>query len=273
MDNIEFWKMNGSGNDFILIDNRDGQVREEEMGRLVERACRRRESVGADGVIFVAPSDQYDFNWRYFNADGGEVEMCGNGGRCVARFAYLKGIAGDKMTFGTKVGPIYAEVVDRIVRVLMPNPTDLKIGIDLPLEAGWESVDFINTGVPHVVIQVKDLDEHPIFDQGRAIRYDSLFSPEGTNANFIKISGPDQIDIRTYERGVEDETLACGTGSIAAALIADVKGLVKSPVIVKTRGGESLKIYFKRVGDGFSEVYLEGNTTLVYKGRLQNAEF
>ena len=273
MDNIEFWKMNGSGNDFILIDNRDGQVREEEMGRLVERACRRRESVGADGVIFVAPSDQYDFNWRYFNADGGEVEMCGNGGRCVARFAYLKGIAGDKMTFGTKVGPISAEVEDRIVRVLMPDPTNLRIGIDLPLEAGWESVDFINTGVPHVVIQVKDLDEHPIFDQGRAIRYDSLFSPEGTNANFIKISGPDQIDIRTYERGVEDETLACGTGSIAAALIADVKGLVKSPVIVKTRGGESLKIYFKRVGDGFSEVYLEGNTTLVYKGRLQNAEF
>jgi diaminopimelate epimerase len=273
MDNIEFWKMNGSGNDFILIDNRDGQVREEEMGRLVERACRRRESVGADGVIFVAPSDQYDFNWRYFNADGGEVEMCGNGGRCVARFAYLKGIAGDKMTFGTKVGPISAEVDDRIVRVLMPNPTDLRIGIDLPLEAGWESVDFLNTGVPHVVIQVKDLDEHPVFDQGRAIRNDAIFSPEGTNANFIKISGPDQIDIRTYERGVEDETLACGTGSIAAVLIADVKGLVESPVIVRTRGGESLKIYFKRADNAFSEVYLEGNTSLVYKGQLEQAEF
>jgi diaminopimelate epimerase len=265
--------MNGSGNDFILIDNRDGHVREEEMGRLVERACRRRESVGADGVIFVVPSDQYDFSWHYFNADGGEVEMCGNGGRCVARFAYLKGIAGNKLTFGTKVGPISAEVENRIVKVLMPNPDDLRIGIDLPLEAGWESVDFINTGVPHVVIQVKDLDEHPIVDQGRAIRYDPIFSPEGTNANFIRISGPDQMDIRTYERGVEDETLACGTGSIAAALIADVKGLVKSPVIVRTRGGESLKIYFKRTGDTFSEVYLEGNTTLVYKGRLENAEF
>ena len=273
MQKIEFWKMNGSGNDFILIDNRDGQVQEDQMGRLVERACRRRESVGADGVIFVAPSDQYDFSWRFFNADGGEVEMCGNGGRCVARFAYLKGIAGNKMTFETKVGPVSAEVKDRVVKVLMPEPSDLRRGIDLPLQPGWESVDFVNTGVPHVVIGVENVDEHPVFEHGRAVRYDPVFSPDGTNANFIKITGPDQIDIRTYERGVEDETLACGTGSIAAALIAAVKGLVHSPVSLKTRGGETLKIYFEKKGDTFSQVYLEGNTAVVYKAQLDNAEF
>jgi len=120
---VEFWKMSGSGNDFILIDNRDGRISEENMGRLVERACRRRESVGADGVIFVVPSDQYDFRWRFFNADGGEAEMCGNGGRCVSRFAFLKGIAGSKMTFETLAGPVSAEVSGRKVKVLMPDPT------------------------------------------------------------------------------------------------------------------------------------------------------
>ncbi len=118
MKTIEFWKMNGSGNDFILIDNRDGKVTEEEMGHLVERICRRRESVGADGLIFITNSDRYDFAWRYFNADGGEVEMCGNGGRCVARYAYLKDIAGSKMTFETMAGPVSAEVMGRIVKVL-----------------------------------------------------------------------------------------------------------------------------------------------------------
>jgi diaminopimelate epimerase len=122
MEAIEFWKMHGSGNDFILIDNRDGSVVEENMGHLVERVCRRRESIGADGVIFITNSDKYDFAWRFFNADGGEVEMCGNGGRCAARFAYLKGIADESMTFETMVGPVSAEIMDRVVKVLMPLP-------------------------------------------------------------------------------------------------------------------------------------------------------
>ena len=127
METIEFWKMSGSGNDFILIDNRDGRVKDEDMGRIVERACRRRESVGADGVIFVVGSDHHDFGWHYFNADGGEVEMCGNGGRCVSRFAYLKGIAGPEMTFETLAGPVSAVVRGRMVKVLMPKPTGLSM--------------------------------------------------------------------------------------------------------------------------------------------------
>jgi diaminopimelate epimerase len=271
MGTVEFWKMNGSGNDFILIDNRHGQIKDQDMARLVERACRRRESVGADGVIFVVESDQYDFGWRFFNADGGEVEMCGNGGRCVSRFAFLNGIAGPIMTFETLAGPISAEVNGRIVKVLMPEPSGLLMDLDLERQHGWESVDFINTGVPHVVVQVADLQNHPIFEHGKALRYHSHFSPEGTNANFMKVTGPDKLQIRTYERGVEDETLACGTGAIACALVASVRGVVSGPPVkIETRSGEALTIHFKRKGDSFEKVGLEGNTSIVYQAQLND---
>jgi diaminopimelate epimerase len=268
---IEFWKMNGSGNDFILIDNREEKVKEEDMGRLVERACRRRESVGADGVIFLTTSDQYDFKWRFFNADGGEVEMCGNGGRCVSRFAYLKGITGPKMTFETMAGPISAVVDGRRVRVLMPTPTGLTLDVDLDHHDGWQSVDVINTGVPHVVVRVEDLSRQPVRELGKAIRYHPIFAPEGTNANFMKVVGSNCLEMRTYERGVEDETLACGTGAIACALAAAQRGMVDSPVRVKTRGGEELLIHFSRKGSpsgGFEAVWLEGNTSVVYQAQL-----
>lgn len=265
---IEFWKMSGTGNDFILIDNRNGQIKNQDMPRLVKRTCRRRESVGADGVIFVVNSDQCDFGWRYFNADGGEAEMCGNGGRCVSRFAYLKGIAGPKMTFETLAGPIFAEVEGRMVKVLMPMPTGPTIDIDLEYQQGWRTVDFVNTGVPHVVVGVEELSPHPVKEQGREIRYHTLFAPEGTNANFMKTIGPDLLEIRTYERGVEDETLACGTGAIASALVASIRGNVSSPVKVRTRGGEILTIYFRKKGDSFEQVWLEGSTSIVYKAQL-----
>jgi len=269
MEAVEFWKMSGSGNDFILIDNRQGRIKDQEMGRLVKRACRRRESVGADGVIFVVGSDRYDFGWRFFNADGGEVEMCGNGGRCVARFAFLKGIAGSNMTFETLVGPVSAEVNGRVVKILMPKPDGLSMDLDLAHQQGWISVDFINTGVPHVVIQVEDLSNHPVVEQGRALRYHPCFAPEGTNANFMKVTGPDSLQVRTYERGVEDETLACGTGSIACALMASVRGAVSgSPVAVKTRSGEMLTIHFNKKGDSFEQVALEGITSVIYRARL-----
>lgn len=267
MEDVEFWKMSGSGNDFILIDNRNGQIKDQQMGHLVKRACRRRESVGADGVIFVVGSDRYDFGWRFFNADGGEVEMCGNGGRCVARFAFLKGIAGPKMTFDTLAGPVSAEVNGRLVKVLMPEPKGL--AMDLAHKEGWVSVDFINTGVPHVVVRVENLLNHPVFEQGRELRYHSRFAPEGTNANFMEVAGPDKLRIRTYERGVEDETLACGTGAIACTLVATVRGAVRgSPIRVETRSGEELTVHFKKKGDFFEHVELEGNTSIIYQARL-----
>lgn len=270
MKTIEFWKMSGSGNDFILIDNRNREIRNEDMERLVERICRRRESVGADGVIFVTKSDRYDFKWQYFNADGGEVEMCGNGTRCVSRFAYLKGIAGSEMTFETLKGPVRSEVNGRIVKVCMPMPTGFAMDVDIEFQQGWRTVDFINTGVPHVVIAVDSLLDHPVREQGRAVRYHSRFSPEGANADFMQVTGPGQLQVRTYERGVEDETLACGTGAIACALVASIRDAVSSPVTVKTKGGEELIIHFQRNGNSFEQIRLEGNTTIIYKAQLHD---
>jgi len=265
---IEFWKMSGSGNDFIIIDNRDGRIQDSDMGPLVERACQRRISVGADGVIFVVPSTASDFGWRFFNADGGEVEMCGNGGRCVSRFACLKRIAGPEMTFETLAGPISAKVKGRRVKIRMPGPGPAAMDFDLEPQAGWQYCDFINTGVPHVVVGVEDLDHHPVFEQGRAVRYHDRFSPQGTNANFMRKVGLNRLALRTYERGVEDETLACGTGAMASALTAALRGMVDSPVTVETRGGEELMIHFEKDGASFGKVWLEGNTTIVYEGKL-----
>jgi len=271
MEEIEFWKMSGSGNDFIIIDNRNGLIKDEGVGNFVKRACRRRESVGADGIIFVSRSEHCDFRWRYFNADGGEVEMCGNGARCVSRFAFLKGIAGKEMISETLAGPIKAEIKGRNVKILMPPAKGFSRDIKINHRQGWQTVDFINTGVPHVVVQVEELSDHPVNEYGSYIRHHGLFSPEGTNANFMKVIGPDHIEIRTYERGVEDETLACGTGSIACALVSSLRGMVNSPVTVKARSGEILTIYFKKnreSGEGFEEVWLEGNTALVYRAQL-----
>ncbi len=273
MEPVEFWKMSGTGNDFIVIDNRKGLVQEQDMSRLVARSCRRRESVGADGVIFVTDSKKYDFGWQFFNADGGEVEMCGNGGRCVSRFAYLKGIAGSEMTFETRVGPISAQVKGRMVKVLMPEPRNETMDVDLAILPGWICCDFVNTGVPHVVVQVKDLENHPVKEQGRDIRYHERFSPKGTNANFVTVTGPNELAVRTYERGVEDETLACGTGAIASALTAHHRGMVSSPVRVRTRGGEILTIHLNSEGDGVGtgrRVWLQGNTSVIYMAKLHD---
>lgn len=268
MEELEFWKMNGSGNDFILVDNRDGKVASDTMARLVERACRRRESVGADGMIFVEGSNRCDFQWRFFNADGSEAEMCGNGGRCAARFAHLKGIAGPEMTFETLAGPVSAEVRGRIVKVRMPRPSRIDLDVDLPPGEGWRTADFVNTGVPHTVLRVDDLEHCPVDELGRMVRNHALFAPRGTNADFIRVTGPDSLEIRTYERGVEGETLACGTGAIAAALVSAERGLVTSPARVRTWGGEELVIHFEREEGAVTEVWLEGNTSVVYRGRM-----
>jgi diaminopimelate epimerase len=174
------------------------------------------------------------------------------------------------MTFQTLAGPVSAEVKDRIVRVKMPDPEGFSRDVNLEGKPGWRSIDFINTGVPHVVVMVEDLNRHPVIEHGRFLRYHDRFAPAGTNANFMAVTGPDRIEVRTYERGVEDETLACGTGSIACALVSAARGLVRSPVSVGTRGGEVLKIHFKEMGERFSEVWLEGGTAISYKAQLLN---
>lgn len=269
MENLEFYKMSGHGNDFILVDNRDGRVAESDMVAITRAACRRRLSIGADGMVFIINGpDDLDFAWRFFNDDGSEAEMCGNAARCVARFAQLNGIAGKSMSFLTLAGIIKAEVGADGVKVQMTKPGPASL--DQEIISGGKSFVFssINTGVPHVVQFVDDLESAPVTELGREIRFHEKFGAAGTNVNFTKILDRHSISVRTYERGVEGETLACGTGCIAAVLLAELKGEVDSPVKVMTRGGEELMVYYTREKETFSDLFLEGPVRIVSIGRF-----
>lgn len=268
MAKIRFTKMQAEGNDFIIIDNRKKVLSKRGIRDFVIKVCRRRFSVGGDGLIFIEPSKKADFKWHYYNPDGGEVEMCGNGSRCAARFAYLNKIAPQKLSFETLAGVIRAEVKGSRVKVELTKPKGLRLGLRIPINNIECEGNFLNTGVPHVVYFFKDVDRVDVIRIGRETRYHPLFAPSGTNANFVKIIDPHRLSIRTYERGVEDETLACGTGSVAAALISSALGRVKSPISVKTKGGKTLKVYFKLDGRNFSNVFLEGEARVVYQGEL-----
>lgn len=265
---IEFYKMSGSGNDFILIDNRDGTLNVDDLPGFVRRVCERKVSVGADGLILIEHSERADFRWRFFNSDGSEVEMCGNGGRCAARYAYLRGIAGAELSFETKAGIIDAVVRNDVVKLRLTDPHSAKIDFEIPVDGTPLLASFINTGVPHVVSYVTDIETCDVFRLGRIIRYHEHFRPAGTNANFVKVEDSHTIIVRTYERGVEDETLACGTGAVASALVSSLKGLVESPVTVKVRSGESLKIHFHKAHNSFTDIYLEGKAKVIYEGRI-----
>jgi diaminopimelate epimerase len=265
---IEFYKMSGSGNDFILIDNRRSELNVPDLNGFINRVCARKGSVGADGLILIEKSATRDFRWRFFNADGSEVDMCGNGGRCAARFAYIKGIAPQQMSFETQAGVIDAEVDGDTVKLRLTDPTQLTTNQRITIDDIPFDVDSVNTGVPHVVHFTSYLDEFDVIHIGRAIRYHKEFKPAGTNANFVEVIDDRTLRIRTYERGVEDETLACGTGSVAAALIAAEKNMVVSPVNVIVRSGETLRIHFEKTVNGFEQIYLEGKANVVYEGRL-----
>lgn len=268
MKHIEFFKVSGSGNDFIIIDNRDRIIDEKNLKNFVANVCRRKMSVGADGLILVEESGLVDFKWRFFNSDGSQPEMCGNGARCAARFAYLHKIAGSKMSFETIAGIVSAEVKNDRVKIKITDPSDLKTDYILDLENGPLSLSSVNTGVPHVVIVADNLDDVEVVRLGREIRFHERFAPAGTNVNFIYQNKDDTISIRTYERGVEDETLACGTGAIASAIVTSFKFGIKSPIKVITKSVESLYIYFKENHGEFSDIYLEGDARIIYKGEL-----
>lgn len=268
---ISFTKMSGSGNDFILIDNRQVVVPPESAPELARIICRRKVSVGADGLILIEDDGEVDFSWRFFNADGSVAEMCGNGGRCAARFAHLSGICGPRLAFRTLAGIIQAEVLDRRVKLQLTPPRDLCLDELLELDDRRVTVHRVNTGVPHAVFVVdgaRELGHHDVVEQGRKVRFHPQFAPAGTNVNFVAVVGPRSIAVRTYERGVEDETLACGTGATAAALVAAATGLVEPPVTVQTSGGEFLTIQFHLRSGLPEQVYLEGEARVIYQGRL-----
>jgi diaminopimelate epimerase len=268
MNRVPFWKMQGSGNDFILIDHRRPFLPEADRIGLVKKLCAPKFGVGADGLILIEPSEKVDFRWRFFNADGSEAEMCGNGGRCAARFAFLNGIAPENLAFETLAGIIHAQVRGRRVKLELSQPHSLQLNLEIVLPEQTWTGHFVNTGVPHVVLPVADLDAALVDQVGRTIRFHPLFQPAGTNVNFIRITGPQELRVRTYERGVEAETLACGTGSVAAALIASQLHALLSPIAVHPSSGETLTIYFEKQNGHFRSVYLEGEAAVVFQGHV-----
>jgi diaminopimelate epimerase len=265
---IPFMKMSGSGNDFIFIDHREPFIPAEEMAGMARKVCRHKVSVGADGLVFIEKSDRADFKWRVFNPDGSEAEMCGNAGRCVGRFALCKGIAGPTFTFETMAGILSAEVDGRRVKLQMTRPQGLKLDEAVAVEGKELILSSLNTGVPHAVLFLPDLEGLDVARLGRAIRSHPHFAPAGTNANFVRVENNSMITVRTYERGVEDETLACGTGTVASALIAAIKGFVRSPVSVKTTGGEVLTVHYELSGTEVKKVFFEGEVRVVYEGEM-----
>ena len=265
---IPFYKMHGGGNDFVLIDNRRACIPEAEQPAFARKVCARQVGVGADGLILLEESSRADFSWRFYNADGSEPEMCGNGGRCAARLAVLLGLAGHSLSFETLAGLIHAEVHERMVRLALTGVGDLRLSQQIPINGETLTGHFLKVGVPHVVVPVRDLEHVPVTSLGRTVRFHPLFGPAGTNVNFIRLKGPHALEVRTYERGVEDETLACGNGAVASVLIAARLGEMASPSVVHTRGGEVLTVHFKSQGETFADVYLEGEALVVFQGEL-----
>jgi len=267
---IDFEKMSGAGNDFVVIDNRNSVVPLDDQPEFTRKICKRMVSVGGNGLIFIEESSVADFSWRFYNGDGSIAEMCGNGARCAARFAFRNSIAESKMEFETTAGTIQAEILvnNTIVRVQMTKPFDFRLGLSMSLNGKEHEVAFVNTGVPHAVIFVEE-EGTPVKKLGRKVRFHELFEPKGTNASFARVLHDGKLEVRTYERGIEDETMACGTGAVAAALFATLQKGMESPIEVVTSGGDVLTIIFDLLDGPVAEnVFLEGPVRLIYKGQL-----
>jgi diaminopimelate epimerase len=269
MDTLTFTKMNGAGNDFVMVDNR--QLNRSLTQEQIAKLCDRHRGVGADGLLAVEPAENgADVRMRYYNADGGEAEMCGNGARCFARFVnQLNGGKLVSVSFETMAGVIGAEFIGEHVRLKMSVPHGLALGTSLDAAGDSLEVHFLNTGVPHAVVLVDDLAAVPVVKWGAALRYHTHFQPKGTNANFASVVETGKIAIRTYERGVEDETLACGTGMVACALVHHLLHGAASPIQVAVKGGDTLEVGFVREGDGFTDVTLTGPADFTFVGTTQ----
>jgi diaminopimelate epimerase len=258
--------MHGAGNDFILIDDREETFPTQDQKRIEEIATPKY-GIGSEGVILIQPSDTADFRMRFFNPDGNEVEMCGNGARCVARLAFEQDIAPKEMTFETVAGVIGASMVDEdTVRLAMTPPRDLLLNQTLRVQDQDLTYHSVNSGVPHVVLEMETVDEVDLMSLGSSIRYHEAFAPAGTNVNLIQVIGPDHMNVRTYERGVEAETLACGTGMVACGLVAGSLGRVSTPVQVTCASGDTLGVDYQQGEHGPENATLTGPAVHVFSG-------
>lgn len=268
--NIPFHKMHGAANDFIVVDDR-AQTFPVQDREWIAHICARNTGIGSEGVLLIQPSEQADFRMRFFNPDGGEVDMCGNGARCIARQAYELGVAPEKMAFETLAGMIRAEVLaEDSIRLHMMPPKDWRMDQALKLAGSTLHYHFVNTGVPHVVVPLEEgLGEVDVLGWGREIRNHGAFAPDGTNVNFLQAAGEDSIYVRTYERGVEAETPACGTGIVACGVIAGRLRLASAPVRITSAGGHQLEVGFQMAGDEVDHVTLTGPAEHVFRGEME----
>jgi len=266
MKEITFHKMVASGNDFVVIDNRKKII--SDPARFAREACRSHTGVGADGILLLESSRKAEYKMRILNADGSEAEACGNGFRCVALLAHERLGFPARHRFESLAGVIDVEVKGSRVRVRLMEPKDFQDREKILVNGRELHYYFIRVGVPHVVIFVEGLSGLPVEEIGRAVRIHPRFQPAGTNVNFVEVKGPQAIDVRTYERGVEAETLACGTGTTASAIVSAKAGHVRPPVKVQTEGGEVLAVDFVENGNQVKEVYLEGEAKFVFEGKL-----
>lgn len=265
MTEIPFSKYSGCGNDFILINNRDSSLRLNE--KTIVNLCDRNRGIGADGVIFLENGKGIsDFRMRIFNRDGREAEMCGNGLRCLGQFIYELGFEKKPYQIETKERTLKIELIDDLIKAEMGDAIDLKLDISLKLEENPLSCYSLNTGVPHAVIFVEDIHQVQVSTLGQKIRHHEQFSPAGTNANFVERKAGNQIAIRTFERGVEGETLACGTGAAASAISACQKWNMEQPIEVVFSSGEKLEITFTREGTAFTQITQTGPALKTFHG-------
>ena len=265
MRKIKFWKMSGAGNDFALI---TGAARTSALKSLAVRLCARKEGVGADGLLFVRRAGRGAVEVRYFNSDGSEA-FCGNGSRCAAWWAHLKGLAGRKFLLKTLAGTLEAEIAGpESVRMRMPDVKGASLAHKGKYPRGVGLVHFLNTGVPHAVAPVRGLEKLDVKTLGRLLRFNKAFGRAGANADFVEARGG-LVQVRTYERGVEGETLACGTGITAAAVALSLAGSLTPPVTLLSRSGEKFKVWLKPAGKKASKIVLQGPARLIFEGEFK----
>jgi len=267
---VPFYKMQGSGNDFIVIDNRELRIPVADMPRWAQKVCARAFGVYGDGLFFLENSDDpaLSYRWHFYNSDGSRAEMCGNASRCAGRLAYTLGMAPAEHVFGTDAGPIRAKVLTEgpdagRVKVQLTPPKDIATDIKLTVDGKPLTAHFANTGVPHLVVFVDDVSRIEIMDMGPKLRYHEHFAPAGTNVNFAQVVDDATLLLRTYERGVEGETLACGTGASATQLLANRLGLTGTKANLTTTSGEKLTVTVEG-----GNVFLQGAAELTFKGEL-----
>ena len=257
MKSVEFYKLTAAGNDFVLIDNRKNIILEKYFSILAKKLCDRRYCIGGDGLILLENSNKADFRMIYYNSDGSYASMCGNGGRSISMFAYKLGVCGKNMKFETDAGLITAQIKsDTVVKLALYNPKDLVLEEEIEIENKKYKVSSLNTGVPHAVVYVDDLEKVDVLKYGNIIRFHKHYQPEGTNVNFVKVDKENNtLFVRTYERGV-----------IASSIISVILNKVKSPVHVITKGKDNLYVSCSIDNNKISNVFLEGPAIVAFTG-------